>query len=1022
MVDLVSIGVSGLSAYQRALATTSNNIANLQTEGYVRQRAVLETAGQDNLSKISLGNGVRFAEVQRLYDRFAEENLYSATSALKGEQSLLTELQSLQDSIGSSEAGLHGAFQAFFDAARDLESAPASPGSRAGFLGAAEGLSARFRGLGASVRSLEHTTRAQIEQGVGEVNSLLEELAQLNSELLKRSTDLEQPMQLLDRRDASLKMLSQHLGISVQQSSGGAVAIYAGDSTSGVALVEKGVARTLSVNFDAYDFGKVDFVLDAASAPVTLSRVQTGSMGGLASFRAQALGPTSETLDELALSFGNAVNDLHRQGLDSLGRPGQNLFYMGPDFVVSATANAGNARLGIEISDHALVKSHSYHMTFDAGRNLWSMQNLKTGASYQLQQDASRQIWTVKDVGLNRIIRVTDDLQVEGLRLSLQGSAKNGDSFTIAPENHPAESFTTLISDGAEVASAARLIGKAALTNDANVIADITLNGGRAAVPAMRQLQDLLPRSTLPGEQSFKSAVVARADTEISASTTPLAVISAGMKHIGLSTSIAGGELAIFTRDGRQLSGPQMAASVVTAANGFYAGATYSDAYRNQSGAGGYLDQIYTRGLYQRSGSQVDIDGKSILTPAMIYTSSVDIASLTAAGAFDLRINGHTLNVNPAHPITVSGLAAEINLYKSTTGATAEATNDGRLIFTTYNEVRIPAANIGATPELTIDGLQFSVSTNTLANVNATRAAAGLPAISAAQCLCDAIQASGLGVTASILSPSGDLSLANSEGNGGKPITIGNNNVGLQSMTYFNDAPLMIDVPPNASTEILGNLGLRSGFAMANPLAEDLLVFGVSSQGLPTKIYLSGTYEMGDAEPSLAPDKRQYSLTFNADRYALTDVATGTQVSAGIFDKTTRAISYGNWTVSLSGIPADQDTFTILPNDDPLGDNRIAAALSRMQYDRTIVISGQTVQEQYENLVNRVGAKAVQAEVAANAQQVVFDHAQESRDRVAGVNLDEELADLLRFQQAYQANAQVVQVANRLFDSLMQRL
>ena len=139
MVDLVSIGVSGLGAYQRALATTSNNIANLQTEGYVRQRAVLESAGQDNLSRISLGNGVRFTEVQRLYDRFAEENLQRASSSLKGEEALLKELQSLQDSIGSSEAGLHGAFQAFFDAARDLEAAPASPGSRAGFLAAAEG-------------------------------------------------------------------------------------------------------------------------------------------------------------------------------------------------------------------------------------------------------------------------------------------------------------------------------------------------------------------------------------------------------------------------------------------------------------------------------------------------------------------------------------------------------------------------------------------------------------------------------------------------------------------------------------------------------------------------------------------------------------------------------------------------------------------------------------------------------------------------------------------------------------------
>ena len=209
---------------------------------------------------------------------------------------------------------------------------------------------------------------------------------------------------------------------------------------------------------------------------------------------------------------------------------------------------------------------------------------------------------------------------------------------------------------------------------------------------------------------------------------------------------------------------------------------------------------------------------------------------------------------------------------------------------------------------------------------------------------------------------------------------------------------------------------------MSEPLAEDLLVFGVSSQGLPAKAYLSGTYEPGDPAAALASDSRNYTLTFDAGRYTLTDAATSTVVSSGTFDTTTRAISYGNWTVSLSGIPSDQDTFTLLPNDDPLGDNRIAAALSRLQSSRSVMESGQTVQEEYENLVNRVGAKAVQAEVAKNAQQVVYDHAKESRDRVAGVNLDEELADLLRYQQAYQANAQVVQVANRLFDSLLQRL
>ena len=1022
MVDLVGIGLSGLSAYQRALATTSNNIANLQTEGYVRQRAVLVTASQDNLSKISLGNGVRFAEIERLYDRFAEENLQNATSALNGEQALLTELQSLQDSIGSSEAGLHGAFQAFFDAARELESAPASPGTRAGFLGAAEGLSARFRGLGDAVRTLDGTTRAQIEQGVGEVNSLLAELAQLNSELLKRGNQAEQPMQLLDRRDASIKSLSEQLGITVQLSTGGAVSVFAGDSASGVALVEKSSARMLSVNFDTFDYGKVDFVLDAASAPVTLSNVHTGKLGGLTSFRAQALGPTAETLDDLALNFGRAANDIHRQGLDSLGRLGQDLFYMGPDFAVSGTANAGTARVGVEVADHASVKANSYQMSFDAGKNLWSLRNLKTGASYELRQDAVKQVWVVKDVGANRVIRESRELQVEGLRLSIQGAAKNGDAFTLTPESHPAESFRTLITDGAEVASAARMTSKAALTNAGAEFADIALSDGRVAAFTPRALQSLLPRSTLPGEQTFSGAVASRLDTEVTASNLPIAVISAGMSHVALGTSAAGGELAIFTRDGRQISGPKMADSVVTIANGFHAGATYSDAYLNQSGAGSYLDQMFVRGPYQESGSQVDIDGQLILTPATIYSDAVDLASLTAGETLDLQINGHAVTLSLPEPLTIQGLADQINLHKATTGAMAEATPTGKLIFTTYQQIAVPAAAIGNTPTININGMDLSVSAVALARINTTRAAEGLDPLTGKEYLRDLINNSRIGVLATIDAPAGDLILTNSAGNTGKPILIGENSLGLESKTYFSDAALMIDVPPGASTQVLGKLGLRSGFAMSEPLAEDLLVFGVSSQGLPAKVYLSGSYEQGQPAALLAPDAREYTLRFNAGRYTLTDVATGTQVSSGVFNLTTRAVSYGNWTVTMSGIPADEDVFTLLPNDDPVGDNRIAAALSRLQSSRDILASRQTVQQEYEDLVNRVGAKAVQAEISQQAQQVVFDHAKESRDRVAGVNLDEELADLLRFQQAYQANAQVVQVANRLFDSLMQRL
>jgi flagellar hook-associated protein FlgK len=397
------------------------------------------------------------------------------------------------------------------------------------------------------------------------------------------------------------------------------------------------------------------------------------------------------------------------------------------------------------------------------------------------------------------------------------------------------------------------------------------------------------------------------------------------------------------------------------------------------------------------------------LTPAKIFGGVVDLAGFTAGDTIDLQINGETVSITVPTPVTLTGLASAINTHKASTKAVAETTTDGKLVFKSYHEIVVPSASLSNTSSITLGGAAFTVS------------AAQLAGRTPAQYLRDAINATESGVTASV-SSAGALVITNSEGAAGEPIVIGNNNVGLTSQAYFNDRNLSVGVPDTESASVLRSLGLRNGFVMNTALAEDLLVFGVNNQGLAASVYLSGSYEAGSVPANLAPDAREYKLRFESGNYSLVDIATNTEVAAGVFDTTTRAIQYGNWTVSLSGIPADTDEYTIQPTDEPLGDNRIAAALANLQGNRVMLASKQTVQQEYENLVNRVGALTVQAEIAKDAQQVVFDHAREGRDQISGVNLDEELADLLRYQQAYQANAQVIQVANRLFDSLLQRL
>jgi flagellar hook-associated protein 1 FlgK len=294
---------------------------------------------------------------------------------------------------------------------------------------------------------------------------------------------------------------------------------------------------------------------------------------------------------------------------------------------------------------------------------------------------------------------------------------------------------------------------------------------------------------------------------------------------------------------------------------------------------------------------------------------------------------------------------------------------------------------------------------------------------SAAQNLVRKINDAQLGVTASI--DGTKIVLTNSAGQAGMPFTIGRNSLGLEEKTHFNDADLSIDFDPTVTTtQSLKNLGLRPGFVMREALGEDLLVFGVdASSGRASSVSISGSYSAGSPPAALATDTREYEIVFDATNgYEVIDSATETVVSAGVFDLTNRTISYGVWKTTFGGIPAGGDRFIIKPTVDALGDNRTASLIAQIQSRRDLLPSKQTLQEEYEGLVNRIGSLTVQAEIGQNAQKVVYDHAQQSRDRVSGVNLDEELSDLLRFQQAYQANAQVIQTANRIFDSLLQRL
>lgn len=122
----------------------------------------------------------------------------------------------------------------------------------------------------------------------------------------------------------------------------------------------------------------------------------------------------------------------------------------------------------------------------------------------------------------------------------------------------------------------------------------------------------------------------------------------------------------------------------------------------------------------------------------------------------------------------------------------------------------------------------------------------------------------------------------------------------------------------------------------------------------------------------------------------------------------------------ISGLPNNGDTFSILLNSGATADGRNALAIAQLQTQATMGGGTDSLADAYANLVSQVGSRARNLQVASDAQQTILDQARSSREALSGVNLDEEAANLLRYQQAYQASAKAMAIGASLFDTILQ--
>ncbi|MDZ7596571.1 MAG: flagellar hook-associated protein FlgK [Thiobacillus sp.] len=168
--------------------------------------------------------------------------------------------------------------------------------------------------------------------------------------------------------------------------------------------------------------------------------------------------------------------------------------------------------------------------------------------------------------------------------------------------------------------------------------------------------------------------------------------------------------------------------------------------------------------------------------------------------------------------------------------------------------------------------------------------------------------------------------------------------------------------------------------------------------------------------PTDANLQEPVTITFTSPTsYNVTGIGTGDMT--GLTYTPGETITYNGWSVTISGAPADADSFTVGPNTGGVGDNRNALLLTGLQ---TANAMGDTsYQGAYSQLVSEIGNKSRELQVTSTAAGMLLSEATTSLQNESGVNLDEEATNLLRYQQAYQAAGKVMQIASQMFDVLL---
>ena len=439
-------------ASQSALGTISNNIANVNTDGYSRQRVELSA----NLPQFTgggyIGQGVNVATVSRVYDQFINNQLTASTSAF-GEANTLSTLASQVDNITSNEAtGLSSGLKSFFSAANGVANNPTSLPARQVMLTEASSLSQQFNRLSSQFDAMRNQTNGEMQSTVDDINALAKNIAELNGKIAvvaTNSLDSQKPNDLLDQRDALINKLAQKVSVTAIPQQNGSIDLVIG---KGQALVLGTSTAKLSLVGSANDPSHKDVLLDGHNVG---KDINGGELSGAIKFRDQVLDPAQQQLGLVAAGVTVQFNALHTTGFDLNGNAGTNMFSLGTPAlnvpVIANPANVGSIAASYNPSTLGQLTPSDYNLSYD-------------GSTFSLTRLSDNTVTTFAGPPPTTIAG-------PGFSIATGPTVAANDSFLIRPTYNAAQNMTTLISDPTKIAAAGTTGGPGSPISGDNTVA-----------------------------------------------------------------------------------------------------------------------------------------------------------------------------------------------------------------------------------------------------------------------------------------------------------------------------------------------------------------------------------------------------------------------------------------------------------------------------------------------------------------------------------------------------------------------